>query len=142
MVLGFGKGKVKVHRTNVGSHGNHWQAIFGFGEGIDTHACVQSMWEDVGIEKEIDRNHLTVRAQYGMFSLFGIQTGDQISTLFPALDSTESIPLEIIEIVEWAHTDGSEGQVLGAYGDTPLQIVFFATDYLEKRPFCRRQGIG
>ena len=132
MGLGFGKRKVKVSKTDEGSHGNHWQGIFGFDDDTDLQDCVNSMWGDVGIEKEIDRMHATVRAKYGVFSLLGIQVGDQIATLFPALYSTKSIPLDIMEIWEWEHVEGIEAQVMGVYKDT-LQIIFFATDYLQNK---------
>ena len=140
MVLGFGRNKVKVRRTEEGSHGNHWQAIFGFDEGKDMHACVQSMWEDVSIEKEIDKSHATIRAKYGIFSLLGIQVDDQISTLFPSLQTEESVPIEILQIAEWAHVDATEAQVAGQILETPLQVAFFATDYLENKKKYRKGG--
>jgi hypothetical protein len=139
MILGFGKRKVKVNKTDDGSHGEHWQAVFGFDDGIDLQECVRSMWDDVQIEKEIDATYATVRAKYGVFSLLGIQGDDGIDTLFPALYSTKSLPLEIIEILEWEHVDGIEALVTGVYIDT-LEIHFFATDYLENKKKYRRGG--
>ena len=131
MVLGFGK-KAKVQKTSEGSHGDHWHAVFGFDEETDIQECVRSLWNDLQIEKEVDATYATVRANYGVFSLLGIQGDDSIATLFPALYSTRSLPLEIIEILEWEHVDGIEAVVTGMYLDT-LQINFFATDYLENK---------
>ena len=37
-----------------------------------------------------------------------------------------------MEIWEWEHVDGIEAQVIGVFKDT-LQIIFFATDYLENK---------
>ena len=135
MAFVLGKSRVKVYVTDQGSHGHHWGPIFGLDERIDAQNCVRAMWDDVRIETEIDARYATVRAKYGVFSLLGIQDNednDGVSTLFPALYSTKSMPLEITEVLEWQHVDAIEAQVRGIYRGI-LHTVFFATDYLENK---------
>ena len=132
MAVGLEKNRVKIYATDQGSHGHHWGPIFGLDEKTDAQNCVRSMWDDVRVEREIDATYATVRAKYGVFSLLGIQDDDGISTLFPALYSTKSMPLEIIEVLEWQHVNSIEAQVRGVYRGI-LHTIFFATDYLENK---------
>jgi len=136
--IGSKKDRVKITQTRDGSHGDHWGALLGFDESIDLGACVDELIDDLKVQSSL-RNINKLRAKYGNSSAIGVQVGDSLVTLFPALYSAKRLPVVIKEITEWEHVDGIEAELLGLGRET-FAINFFATDYLENSKKYKKGG--
>jgi hypothetical protein len=132
IMFGFRKKKIPIKRADHGSHGDHWGAVFGFGDEDHLAQSVNKIVEDLSVEAVIRRNVARLRSSDGEFSVFGIGTNDDLTTLYPGLDVTESIPVDVKEIVEWSHVGGIEAQIRGVGRDT-FGLDFFALDYVENK---------
>jgi hypothetical protein len=131
-MFGFRKKRVPVKRTEHGSHGDHWSAVFGFDDQDHLARCVEQVVESLSIDATLGRGRVRLRSSHGVLSVLGIANQDSLETLYPALDETEIIPVSVKEIVEWSHVGGIEAQIRGSGRDT-FGLDFFALDYLENK---------
>ncbi|WP_144393611.1 hypothetical protein [Pleionea sediminis] len=137
-MFGFFDSKVKVSKTTNGSHGDHWGALLSFDESIDMESAINETLSDLTLHGSV-KNKLRLQAKYGNVCILGIQTENALQTLYPALISTNDIPVTINEVKEWEHVNGIEGQVIGSGRDT-FAVDFFATDYLENSKRYKQGG--
>lgn len=133
----FFKKKIPISQVNEGSHGDHWSAVFGFEE--DVSSSVMSLVEGLDQVGPAIEGRVRLRSDHDLLSIYGISDDEGLSTLYPGLSVTESIPVELRGVKEWAHVDGIEGQIEGSGRDT-FGIDFFALDYLEHKTRYRAGG--
>jgi len=126
------KSSAEITDTYDGSHVDHWCSVFGFGDQDHMESQVRSLADGLNYDKKIDKNTHIYRNKFGMASSIGIQSDDTIITLFPAISTSKPIPVHIKSILEWAHSDRKEAQVLGS-GRDEFYLDFFVVDYCENK---------
>lgn len=138
-MFGFRRNSVTISQSTNGLHGDHWCAVFGFGEPDQLSQSVAGIVEDLRVEAQPRPPLSRSKANYGLLSAWGIQQGNQLATLYPVVRETETIPVLIKEVVQWRDVNNIEAQVRGSGRDT-FGLDFFATDYLENMATYHRGG--
>ena len=133
------KNKVEINETYKGSHGDHWSAIYGFNEQDNMEGKINEVFDDLEHELKISKDLHKHRAKYGMLSALGIQSDETLITLYPALFPSKNLPVTIKSILEWAHSNGNEAQIIGGGRDT-FALNFFAIDYVDKKKKYKKGG--
>lgn len=133
------KTAVKVTKTSIGAHGDHWKTVLG-----SENAC----WQEILLQ-EIDqadqlgqpRPDMTrIQRAHGRLSFLGVLDHNDFCTLYPVLMTLRAVPVTIKGIIEWKHVRGVEAQIMGSGRDT-FGLNFFATDYLEQADRYRTGGV-
>lgn len=131
----FNKNDIKLNKINYGSHGNHWDAFFGFEKLKKDQSTLFDLAETVLKNKKIkkiNQKYSTTHLKTGALGTKMIIDSKKMTSFFPTLESEKAVPFETKSINEWSHVNGIEAQVLGAGRET-FGLNFFATDYLENK---------
>lgn len=141
MISWFKKQKtaVKVLNTKVGSHGDHWKAIYG----SDNSAFQEIVTREIEQADSIAtlRKGITrIQRAHGRLSMSGLLEHGIMRTFYPVLLTPRALPVTISEIVEWRHIQNMEAQIIGK-GRGTFALNFFATDYLEQAQHYQAGGI-
>lgn len=126
---------VPVEEIHQGSHGDHWGAMIGFEKMAKDETAMERIIEALAAKSEKSRvtgNYSSRTIKRDAFSFKAIDAGRQLITAFPIVHSVEYIPFTSKNIREWAHAGGVEAQIAGL-GRNTFGLLFFATDYLEKK---------
>lgn len=138
-MFSFLKKQIEIKKTSEGSHGDHWNAIFGFGNDLYMQSEVKELFNTLKNNQKINSSTEIYTSNYqSMRNICVVYKGETI-TFFPAHMSKKSIPITLKSIVEWEHINNMEAFIEGNGKDT-FMASFFAIDYAENKKKYKKGG--
>jgi len=138
-MFGFLKKKIEVKKIDEGSHGDHWNAIFGFDNEMYMQSEVKDLFNTLKNNEKVDYVTTIHTSNYQSMRNICIEYKGEVITFFPAHISKKSIPFTLKSIVEWEHINSLEAYIEGNGKDT-FMASFFAIDYAENKKKYKQGG--
>lgn len=130
---------IEIVSIDNGSHGDNWGGAIGFeflnsengGKLINHYMAASSIQEPTFTKNGVGIHQLFFQANRP-FGIRTLNSGENVLSAYPYLQTSYTLPFTTKQIVEWSHIGNLEAEIKGGGRDT-FGFGFFATDYAINR---------